>query len=330
VSHVSNWIWKDGKAPGPQTARAGETFIFHLPLMGTGPAPSIDWMDVPPGLTVAPLPEDNLSFAIHIPADLVGIQRLRYRRAGEPRADELLLKILPPRSSQPVSNPEVFPDSGSPSIASAQSGPPIQGRRINPSADPAAKIPTPAEIRDRRQSSATFSQDFHRDLNEVTRGIQAGSRLPEMASALATDAQEPQRTVSAPEVNALTSAPRLDPNREYEIQVYRQGVRIPQLSRPLTPHKSLLVGKFSASRMVIPDIDLRSHFVNNQAEALCSRQQARIYWSHDRILLHNLGKSAIDLPNGLHLAKDEVYAWTPGEEAKLPGGLTLHLAMLTY
>jgi len=311
VSHTSDWIWKDGKAPGPQTARAGETWILHLPLMGTGPAPLIDWMEVPPGLSVTPLPGDGLSFAIRIPADLGGIQTLRYRRAGEPRADELLLKILPALSSPPASVPEAFPDSASPaaspSVATPASGPQIQGRRLDPSAGQAASIPTPADIQGRSGHPSV---------------------PPTHGSADVGDTQRPPPVLSSSGSGA--SAPRLDPDREYEIQVYRQGVRIPQLTCPLTPHNSLLVGKFSASRAVFPDIDLRNHFAGSRAEALCSRRQARIYWSHGRILLINIGKSPISLPDGGSLATDQAYAWTPGEEAILPGGLSLRLAILAY
>ncbi|MBK1654878.1 hypothetical protein [Allochromatium vinosum] len=313
MSHTSSWTWKDGKAPGPQTARAGETWILHLPLMGTGPAPLIDWMEVPPGLIVTPLPGDGLSFAIRLQADLSGIQTLRYRRAGEPRADELLLKILPALSSQPASVPEAFPDSASPaaspSVATPRSGPQIQGRRLDPSAGQAASIPTPADIQGR---------SGHPSVPPVSRSTEA------------TDAQSRPPAASSPEVSVSASVPRLDPDREYEIQVHRQGVRIPQLTSPLTPHNSLLVGKFSASRAVFPDIDLRHHFADGRAEALCSRRQARIYWSHGHIQLLNIGKSPITLPDGRVLPTDQAYAWTPGEDVVLPGGLSLRLAILAY
>ncbi|MBK1646698.1 hypothetical protein CKO25_19055 [Thiocapsa imhoffii] len=309
MSHTSTWIWKDGKAPGPRTARAGETWIFHLPLMGTGPAPLIDWMDIPPGLTITPMPGDGLSFAIKIPANLVGIQTLRYRRAGEPRADELLLKILPALSSQSASTPDSASLAASPSVASAPRGPQIQGRRLDQSKDQAVSIPTPEDIRVRSGHS---------------------SDPPVSRSTESRDAQSHPPAVSSPGFVASASAPRLDPDREYEIQVYRQGERIHQLTCPLTPHKSLLVGKFSASKAVFPDIDLRNHFASSPAEALCSRQQARIYWSHGRIQLFNIGKSPITLPDGRSLPKDQAHVWTPGEEVTLPGGLSLRLAIPAY
>lgn len=310
MSHASSWNWKDGKAPGPQTARAGETWNFHLPLMGTGPAPLIDWLEVPSRLTVKPLPGDGLSFAIQIPADLVGIQRLRYRRAGEPRADELLLKILPASSSNlgSVPTPDSVSRAASPSIPPVPPELSIQGQRLDPSADQLANIPTPEDIRIRSQPSTPPAPLF----------------------ADAADAQSLTLDASSPEVSTSVPAPRLDPDREYEIQVYRNGVRIPQLTRLLTPDKSLLVGKFSASRAVFPDIDLRNHFAGSQAEALCSRQQARIYWSHGRILLINIGKSPIGLPDGRSLPTDQAHAWTPGDELTLPGGLGLRLAILSY
>jgi hypothetical protein len=135
---------------------------------------------------------------------------------------------------------------------------------------------------------------------------------------------------SVPAETSLPSSPSLDPHQEYEIQVYRNGTLLSQLSHALSPHKSLLVGKFSASKAVFPDIDLRRHFADSQAAALCSRRQARIYWSHDRILLHNIGKSPIRLPDGRLLSTDQTHTWMLGEEVGLPGGLSLRLATLGY
>lgn len=286
MSSVTNWFWKDGKPPGPQTARAGENWTFHLPLAGTGPVPTIEWLDIPDGLTIAPAPGDPLTFYFHIPDDLHGIQTLSYRRAGESRADELLLKILPASTS---------PASGS----AAASVPRIVDQRMAPHREPPhpprSRLPAPEDIR-------------------------PSGHPPIPPPSTPMDVAESQGAL----------APRLDPDREYEIQVYRHGILIQPLSRPLTPHRSLLVGKFSASKAVFPDIDLRHHFATTQAAALCSRQQARIYWSHGRIQILNIGQSPIGLPDGRGLTKDQVHAWTPGEDLTLPGGLTLRLAIQGY
>lgn len=324
MNNPSTWTWKDGKPPGPQTARAGETWILHLPLVGTGPAPMIDWMDVPPGLSVTPIPGDALSFSVQIAADLSGIQTLRYRRVGEPRADELMLKILPALTAQPNSASTPSSDASSHSTTTsasqaAASSPPskaqpglsIVGQRIAPPQGQPANIPTPQDVRVRSQPSAPPTP-------KPTETADNQSRV--------TTATAP----SSPRVSSPGSATGLDPNREYEIQVYRNGALISQLNRPLMLQKSLLVGKFSASKAIFPDIDLRHQFDNEQSEALCSRQQARIYWSHDQIQLLNIGKSPITLPDGRRLATDQAYPWMPGEEVILPGGLSLRLKMLGY
>ncbi len=302
MNTLANWSWKDGTPPGPQTARAGETWIFRLPLVGTGSPPTIDWLDLPSGLNVTPASGDGLTFAFQIPADLSGIQRLRYQRPGAPDVDELLVKILPAESAS-VAKQSVHSQSAN----SQGAGLSIVGQRINPHAESTtSSLPTPEDIRARHASPAAP--------NPVSE--KASKPLPNALSSL--------------EVGSARSVTSLDPNRDYEIQVSRNGVQIPKLSRPLTPHKSLLVGKFSTSKAIFPDIDLRRKFASDQAEALCSRQQARIYWSHGQIQLLNIGQSPIVLPDGRHLAKDETHAWLPGEELILPGGLSLHLAVLGY
>jgi len=112
---------------------------------------------------------------------------------------------------------------------------------------------------------------------------------------------------------------------DYEIRVYREGTPLPQLTRPLLRHKSLLVGKVSASQATIPDIDLRHQFADLRSEAQCSRQQAKIYWSADRIVLQNKGKSSLTLPGGRPLPPIATHDWQPGEEVVVPGGLILRL-----
>lgn len=288
MNTIATWSWKDGKPPGPQTARAGETWTFCLPLVGTGPAPTIHWLELPPGLSVAPASADGLTFAFVIPADLCGIHRLRFQRDGAAHHEELLLKILPAESVPQTAG--AVPEAST--FAEVSSGLSIVGTRIDPQSEPvSSRLPTPDDIKARH-------------------------------------AEPPAPSV--PAETSVPSSPSLDPHQEYEIQVYRNGTLLSQLSHTLSPHNSLLVGKFSASKAVFPDIDLRQHFADSQAAALCSRQQARIYWSHDRILLHNIGKSPIRLPDGRLLSTDQTHTWMLGEEVGLPGGLSLRLAALGY
>ena len=130
-------------------------------------------------------------------------------------------------------------------------------------------------------------------------------------------------------VNGGRAAP--DPLAEYEVQVYRGATALMQLTRPLRLEKSLLVGKLArlAHGVSLPDINLRGHFAGDQAEVLCSRQQAKIFWSQGLIYLLNTGENPIVLPDGRGLKTGEDYAWQPGEEVTLPGGLILRLALVT-
>jgi len=93
---VSDWAWIDGVPPGPQTARAGEIWTFHLPLEGTGDPPAIVWMELPQGLQVRPSAGHKLAFDFEIPVSLGGSTHgIEFRRGNNELLDRLWLKILP-------------------------------------------------------------------------------------------------------------------------------------------------------------------------------------------------------------------------------------------
>lgn len=136
-------------------------------------------------------------------------------------------------------------------------------------------------------------------------------------------APTPAAPMALPPTDVSAPAPPL--TGDYEVRVYRGGTLIAQLTQPILPHQSLLVGKFSASKLVMPDIDLRGHFPNQRGEEQCSRRQVKVYWSEGRIRLQNVGKSLLRLPGDRNLPSTESYDWQPGEEVGLPGGLSLRL-----
>lgn len=279
-----SWTWKDGVPPGPQTARAGEPWTFRLPLQGSGPPPTIHWIDLPQGIAVRQSPADALTFIFDMPNDQEGIATLRFRRGNNALEDTFLLKIMPARTTAAMPEPPA---------------------RAQPAASPAARgqvvAPRPEEALQRPH----FPQPEPTPTPEI-------------------------KPASPPAASAVSASNRVNPpslSDAYEIQVFRGSTPIPQLTCPILPHKSLLVGKLSASRAIFPDIDLRAHFVDSQSENSCSRQQAKIYWSHGQIVLHNVGRSPITLVDGRLLSGGATHDWRPGEEVTLPGGLSLRLAL---
>jgi hypothetical protein len=118
---VSDWTWTDGAPPGPQTARAGETWTLRLPLEGTGDSPAIEWKELPDGLQVRPSPLGSLVFDFEVAVSLGGsTHELKYRRGDNQLLDRLWLKILPAG--------EVLPD-------------PLKAEPAGPIPDAIAQIP---------------------------------------------------------------------------------------------------------------------------------------------------------------------------------------------
>jgi hypothetical protein len=139
---------------------------------------------------------------------------------------------------------------------------------------------------------------------------------------------EPPPAVSpttTPPITVSVSMPATSLKGDYEVRVYRSGVLIAEKTQRLLRQKSLLIGKFSASKVVLPDIDLHGHFPDIQSEKQCSRRQAKVYWSEGRIVLQNEGKSPLTLPDGRQLSSTASHDWQPGEAIGLPGGLSLRL-----
>ena len=279
------WSWETNERPGPQTTHAGARWTFRLPLRGD---PPVEW-DIPDWAASARYPDpDPRKLVLDIPSDRHGVHELKYRIGEGTLWQPLWLKILPAQGGRPVQQP----DSGGADAARP----------------PGAQASSPgiaAGVADGSRSDEPKAQPF------ATASPEPAARSTP-SSSLATRSEKP------PEPPPLTG--------DYEVQAFRAGTPLPDLTRRLEHHKSLLVGKRSFSSATFPDIDLKGRFADPDAERRCSRQQARVYWSEGRILLHNEGKSPIALPGGTEaLAPGKTYAWQPGEEVTLPGGLCLRL-----
>lgn len=147
---------------------------------------------------------------------------------------------------------------------------------------------------------------------------------------LASQAAGSSPKASAPNPEPVSvdqpGTPVFSPANALQVTATRDGKPIPALTRRLKKHKSLLIGKTSVSRGILPDIDLKPHFASRGDAKQCSRSQARIYRTGARVVLENLGKGSITGPDGRIIRSGEsLDDWLPGQTAGLPGGITIKL-----
>ncbi|GEM_PF-2510054 len=298
----STWTWRDGNPPGPQTAAAGAIWSLSLPLQGSGQPPAITWLELPSRITVQPSPSESLTFLFDLTAAPPGVYFLKFRCGTNALDDLILLKILPAAGAS-------VPTESSPanSVAAKDGADDLD----EDAEDSAMPVPTPTAILQRTEQ----------------RVMSAAASAPTSIPIPSWEAP----SELAPPAPAPLAAPLPPLAGDYVLAVFRGTTPLPQLTRTLERHKSLLIGKFSASKAIFPDLDLRGHFADLANEANCSRQQARAYWNASgRIMLHNLGKAPLTLVDGQLVVSGATCDWLPGMAVTLPGALTLQLIAAAY
>lgn len=140
-------------------------------------------------------------------------------------------------------------------------------------------------------------------------------------------APEPQPAPTQPRRGDPATATPLPAGRRYRVVVLRSGVRVPTLTRPVLEDRTLRIGRFSASRGVIPDLDLTHEFGPAGDASRCSREQAEVFWSGGHILLLSRGATPLELLEDGQAPQPLTgpVAWQPGERYGVPGGLVLTL-----
>lgn len=114
--------------------------------------------------------------------------------------------------------------------------------------------------------------------------------------------------------------------KAYQITVRREDILLPQLHRRVEKHKSLLVGRLSVSKGILPDIDLTAHFASGEDAQRCSRRQVKVFCMGAHIVIENIGKGEISGPDGQILKTGDSHKdWLAGEQFCLPGGINLTL-----
>jgi hypothetical protein len=312
-----NWSFVGGAPPGPQSASAGTRWEFRLPVAGEGDTPECHWSSSLLKDGMYGVSDDGLAIWVELPRNLRGVEKIHYHVKAEPPLDGfVMLKVLPPEAALP----------------SERRG----GAPASPSGKTGGRSETPAE----NSKGEPKAGDDH--LANVLAGIPTGQSKdapPDRASSPKAEMRTPPAGGPAPgqapfastsqnppseEKEESPALPSLPPGR-YFVAVYRDNIPIPQLRRQIEPHRSLAVGKFSRSKNILPDLDLKPHFVSREMARRCSREQAKIFWKDGRILLKNTGKADIEIPGRMDLESEGIHFWEVGEALSLPGGLSVVL-----
>jgi hypothetical protein len=113
----------------------------------------------------------------------------------------------------------------------------------------------------------------------------------------------------------------------FRVNVIRNGVSVQGLKAVLDPRRTITIGKTSGTGG-IPDLDLRGQFETPDLEAACSRQQAEVFWSEQRIWIKTVGKSPLKFLDAEGNPGDDVpalHCWQPDQALIVPGKLRLVL-----
>ncbi len=297
VEPSARLIWQTGEPPGPQSATAGERWNYRLPVDCSSGTPVCRWSSDLFQEGRYAVSADTLTVSLDIPYDAAGIRKIHYMLETSPPVEGFVfLKILP--SGEGHLQPPTPKQAVDPEAETLTLDPPL-APADEPTLEKAKPYPTPAGP----------SSDTHRSASNAERAAPEDERTP-ARNLYPSHPSEP---------------PPALPSGRYFVSVYRNRVPVPQLKTEVEIHKSLLVGKFSRSKNIRPDLDLKPHFPSDEMALRCSRQQAKIYWKRGRIVLKNLGKLSVGLPGEVPLKTMENHFWQPGEEIELPGGLTLLL-----
>jgi len=331
------WTFPPGTRPTPQSIAAGTRWAYRLPVTGPGDPPRCHWSSSLLKEGGHRISDDGLGLWVDIPPDETGVHKIYYRLDSEPPLEGfVLLKVMPP-GAQPASAPGKAEDSPEKQTGNNGSEEKSSGEK-QPSEDRAADRKKAADSEKKAEDiisdllgGKTFSPPGPASSGAGPEPDDAPSPGPgtdaDSASASAADAASAVDAVPAPKA----ASPATDaggatlPPGNYFVTVYRDDVPIRQLRKPVEPHRSLSVGKFSGSKNIDPDLDLKPHFKSRELAKRCSREQARIYWREGRIVVKNLGKGDLALPGGDELESGGVHVWREGEPIRLPGGLTMML-----
>jgi hypothetical protein len=113
----------------------------------------------------------------------------------------------------------------------------------------------------------------------------------------------------------------------FRVNVIRNGVSVPSLKAVLDPRRAVTIGKSSGTHG-IPDLDLGGQFESPDLEAACSRRQAEIFWSEQRIWIKTVGKRPLKFLDAAGNPSDDVpalHCWQPEQVLIIPGKLRLVL-----
>ena len=308
--------WKS-RAPAVLSLFPGQVEAIDLPVDSDAPL-EILWR-AGDGVRIDPDPSDPRRVSVCVIDDSAPFARVSWTLVTPPEEyGSVSIRVLRPPAPPPA---------GPVSLAATPlpAAPPVAPPALQVSPAPAAPAPSPAA------TPAPSSPLPAAGTPVQASPVVAPPPLSVVRSAPST-APPAAQGGSASAVTASSSAPldlgpAPDPAARWMVRVSRNGRVLAGLVCSLPTTSTRSVGRFSVSRGVRPDLDLRDRFERPEDEQHCSRRQGEIFWSEGRIWIRSLGSNPLmieDRPGHLSEVLGDA-VWAPGARVEVPGGLHLHL-----
>lgn len=278
------------------TWQPGEQWSYRLPIRVRESVPPVEWAcDLLPPSALVGDAGDPLRATVHVPRDArSGFGELKYRIQDDdgPVCGRILIRILGSMSGARSPGDTGVPGGTEAKTHLLPSNPPVR--------PPGAGVASP------KYAVAVASAS----VEQVTPG----------------SAEQPVSTGASPvDSTPVATGPVLQ--GRFHVAVIRHGVLVPHLKTAIHPARTTTIGRSSSSHG-LPDLDLRGQFETPEMEAACSRCQAEVFWSEQRIWIKTLGKNPLKFVGPDDQPGENVpesYCWQPDHVLILPGKLRLAL-----
>jgi hypothetical protein len=281
-----------------ETLHPGQTWAYRLPIEVQGAAPAVQWSSdlLPPSALTADA-NDPLRLTVLVPTDASGgIGEIAYeiRDVDGPVRGRILVRI---QAASAAGRGPGSRDPGKGGRAPLTKTLPPNLPKIWPNTDSGLTA-----------KDGVTAGTAAAPVGDVGIESSSGANVPDAASAMSPP--------SGPVLRGV-----------FQIGIIRNGVVVPELKRVLSPERTTTIGKSSAKHG-IPDLDLQGQFETPKQQDACSRQQAEVFWSEQRVWIKTLGRHPLkflgaDGNPGQDVPKS--HCWSPDQVLILPGKLRLVL-----
>jgi hypothetical protein len=313
------------RAPAGLSLLPGQVELVELPVDSDVPL-EILWR-AGDGVRIEPDPADPRRVSVCVIDDSAPFARVSWTLVTPPEEyGSVSIRVLRPPAPPSVASvsPAATPLPVAPVVAHA--APSVSSTPAAPAAPPVSVAPVvsvPSSTVSAPSAPVQAAAVAAPPALSVVRSAPPPAAPPASAAPQGASSSAPTPAASAP----ADLGPAPDPSARWMVRVSRNGRVLAGLVCSLPTTSTRSVGRFSVSRGVRPDLDLRDRFERPEDEQHCSRRQAEIFWSEGRIWIRSLGSNPLmieDRPGHLSEVAGDV-VWTPGARVEVPGGLHLHL-----